>query len=74
VAHALEGGSLIDDVAWSGIHSKFAQWILDGKFQNLPNVVLVNDVCNGGQQILDALRNVSQATYLTQGRPGVLIN
>jgi hypothetical protein len=60
VQHQLEGGSLIDDVRWSGIHGKFAQWIKDEQFTHLPNIVLANDVCNGGQQLLDALRNMSR--------------
>lgn len=51
----LHASSLLGDEHRSGLNAQLTEWVLAGEFKHI-NLLSVNNVCHGGNELLDALR------------------
>lgn len=59
----LRGSSLIDDEKRSSLNKNLVKFVVGKNFQYLPNMLGVNNVCNGGNRLLAALRHEFLSQY-----------
>ena len=52
----LHNSSMLNDELRSGLNTQLAAWVQRGAFKYTPNMIGVNNVCDGGNELLQALR------------------
>lgn len=61
----LQNSSLIQEEKESGLNARLTGWVQDGMFKHVPSMIGINNVCNGGLELMQALR--AEATHKLSG-------
>jgi hypothetical protein len=58
----LRGSSMLQDEQVAGLNKQLAAWVTQGAFKHIPNQLGLNNVCDGGNELLHTMRAVARRT------------